>query len=77
MIRVMIAARQNAGPGGRAQCGRMHIVIEQAACCQFINVSSVNRASVATQVSEAGLVQHDEQDIGRSLFRPIRRRPRR
>ena len=54
----------------------MHIVVAQPVSGECIEIRGVDRAAKTTQMAEAGIVENDEQDIGRALPRPIRRRPR-
>ena len=74
-VGMVVAARQHAGARRRAQCGSVHVREQQAVLGEPVDVGRVDRPAVATELTEAGVVQHDEQDVGRVSSGAQRRRP--
>ena len=68
-VGVMVAPGQDAGTGGRAQRGGVHVAVAHAVLRQGVHVGRVDRAAVAAELGIAGIVQDDEQDVGRALLR--------
>ncbi|MGB5844988.1 MAG: hypothetical protein WBG94_11125 [Anaerolineales bacterium] len=75
VVGMMVAPGQDAGAGGRTQGGGVHIVVTHPACRQAVQVGGGDGAAVAAQVPKAGVVQDDEQDIGRALLSAVGFRP--
>ena len=67
-VRVMVASREDARARRRAERRRVHAVEEQAVRSQGVDVRRLDRAAVAAHLAEAGVVLHDEQDVGCAFF---------
>ncbi len=76
-VRVVITPGDDARPRRRAQRRGVHVVIQQPARGQGVQVRRGDRAAITAQLPEPGVIQHDEQDVRRTLLRPQRPRPRR
>src|SRR5271157_3639196 len=63
----MIAPGQDARARWRAQCGSVHVVVEQAVVCERVDVGCLDRASVASQLPITRVVKNDEQHVGRPV----------
>ena len=74
-VAVMVAAGQDARPAGRTQRGRVHVAVAQAVRRDRIEARCRDRAAVAAQLPEPGVIQNDEQHIRRALAGPHRGRP--
>ncbi len=72
---VMVPPRDQAGACGRAECGRVEIAEPDAVVGQGVDPRRVDVGSVATELRESHVVQHDEHDVGRALRRRRYRRP--
>ena len=77
VIRMMVAAVDDARPRWRAQRGGVHVRVQQAVCGQRVDVRRGDRASIAAEVTEPHVVDDDEQDVRRARLGARRRRPRR
>src|SRR5215475_15711765 len=71
----MIAPGQEARARGRAQRGGVHVVVAQPVGGQRIQMGCVDRTAVAAELTEASVVEDDEQDVWRTPPRPPGRRP--
>ena len=56
----MVAPGQNAGAGGGAEGGGVHVVITEAILSKCVNVGRVDGAAVTTNLAKAGIVKNDE-----------------
>ena len=74
-VRVMVAAGDDARPRRRAQRRRVHVVVAQPLGRDPVQVRRPDRAPVAAELTEAGVVEHDEQHVRRTLGGANRRRP--
>ena len=74
-VAVVVAAGEDAGAAGRAQRRGVHVVVAQARCGQGIEVRRLDRAAVATEMPEAGVVEDDHQHVRRTRHRTGRLRP--
>ena len=73
--RVVIAAGDQCGAGRRAQGGRVELGIAQAGIGDAIERRRRDDAAKGTGDAIAGIVGHDEEDVGRALGRHDLRRP--
>ena len=69
-VGVMVAAGDDARPRRRTERRRVHVVEPQAILGDPIQVRSLDRAAVTTELAEAGVVEHDHQDIRERPPRP-------
>ena len=69
-VLVVVAAGQQAGPGRRAQRGRVPLGVGQPVVGQLLHRRHVDPAAVRRPGGQAGVVVQDQQDVGR----PLRRR---
>ena len=76
-VGVVVAAGDDARPRRRAQRRGVHVGVQQAAGGQRVEIRRRDRAAVAAELPEPGVIQHDEQHIRRASGRPQRPRPRR
>ena len=76
MIGMVIAAGDDAGARRRAQRGRVHVGVQKAVFRERVDVGRGNRTAVAAEVPVPGVVEDDEEHIGRTFLRPFRSRPR-
>src|SRR6266478_1503026 len=67
IVHVMIAARQQRGASRRTKRSRMKIVITQASCGQLIQYWHLARAAEGAGLSEADVVEQNDDDVRRSL----------
>ena len=67
MVRLVVAAGQDAGTRRGAQCGGVHVVVEQTVRCQTVQVRGLDRTTVATQLTETSVVQDDKQNVWGTL----------
>ena len=74
-VGVVVAAREDARTTGRAQSSRVHVVVAQSVLRQLVEIRRLDRAAVAPELPESGVVEHDEDDVRRSLRRPCRGEP--
>ncbi len=74
-VAVVVAPGDDARPARRAQRRRVHVVVAQAVRRERVEAGRLDRAAVAAELAEPGVVKHDEQHIGCALARPHRRRP--
>src|SRR5262245_18673234 len=75
-IRVMVAAGNKTRARRRAQRGRVHVVVTQTVLREGIQVGCLAGSTEAADLAEAGVVEDNEQDIGRTFFSTQRLRPR-
>src|SRR5262249_62291562 len=73
----MVASCQDARARRRTERRRMHVGVTQPVLRQPAEVRRIDRRSITTELSEASVVQDNEERIGRAIFRPQRRAPRR
>ena len=71
-VAVVVAAGDHARPARRAQRRRVHVVVAQPIGGQAVQVRRRDRAAVAAELAETGVVEHDEQHVRRALRRPHR-----
>src|SRR6516225_2975471 len=64
--RMVVASRNQRGPGGRAQRGRVVHVVAKPAVRHPLEVGSLDRASEGAGRSKTHVVRQDQQNIGRS-----------
>ena len=76
-VAVVVAPGDDAGAARRAQRRGVHVVVAQAVGGERVEVRRLDRAAVAAEVAEAGVVQDDEEHVGGALLGAHRRRPRR
>jgi hypothetical protein len=74
-VRMMVAPGQNAGAGRRAECRGVHVVEQQPLRGEGVDVRRLDGASIAAHLAEAGIILHDEQNIGRAGLGSQRLRP--
>ena len=67
-VGVVIAPRDHARARRRAQRRRVHVVVAQPVGRQRVEVRRLDRAAVAAEMPEAGVVEHDEQHVRRACF---------
>src|SRR5687767_12266786 len=67
-VRMMVAAGEDARPRGRAERGRMHIHEAQPSFGEGVQVRCGDRAAVTSELTEPGIVLHDEEHIRRTLL---------
>ena len=67
-VGVMVASGQDAGARRRAERRRVHVVVAQAVRRQAVDIRRLDRAAVTAKLAKAGVVQHDEEDVGRPFF---------
>ena len=53
----------------------MHVAVAHAARGKAVEIGRGDGAAVAAQLPEAGVVEDDEEDVGRAIASPQRRRP--
>lgn len=73
---MVVAPGQEAGPARRAERGRVHVRIEQASRREAIQVRRSNRRAITPELTEAGVVQDDKQDVRGARRGAQRPRPR-
>ncbi len=66
-IAVVVAPGDDAGAARRAQRGRVHVVEAQAVRRERVEGRRLDGTAEAAQVAEPGVVEHDEQHVGRAL----------
>ena len=66
---VVVAAGEEGRPGGRAQRGDVEAVERGSAGGQGVQVRCPDVGAEGPQVAEAGVVEHDGDDVGRALGR--------
>ncbi|MNV34612.1 hypothetical protein D3C71_1260390 [compost metagenome] len=66
VVGVVVAPGQDARPRGRAQRGGVHVVVQQPIGGQRIDMRRTDRTAIAPQVAVAGVIEHDEQHVGRA-----------
>ena len=76
-VAVMVAAGDDTGAARRAERRRVHVRVAQPASGETVEVRCLDRAPVAAELAEAGVVQNDEEHIRGALLGPHLRRPRR
>ena len=76
-IAVMVAAGEDARPARRAQRCRVHVAVTQAVRRERVEAGRLDRAAVATELPEPGVIEHDEQHVRRALTGSHRSGPRR
>lgn len=74
-VGMVVAPGQKTGPGRRAQRRRVHIAVAKAVRRQPVEVRRPDWRTVTSELAVTGVVQHDEQHVRRSRFRPQRLRP--
>ncbi len=74
-VAVVVAAGEQAGPGGRAQRGGVEVGEPEAVVGQAVDRRRGHVGSVTAQLGESHVVEHDEQDVGRALGRARHIRP--
>src|SRR5215213_7068563 len=75
-VRVVVTPGQNTRARWRAERRRMHVCVEQAILRQAVDIGRPDWRTVAAELAEPCVVQHDEQHVRRSLLlRPSRLRP--
>ena len=72
---VVVAARQQRGPGRRAHRGGVEARVTQAAGGEPVDGGRRRVAAVAAEVGEAHVVEEDQQDVGGAVPRSGRIRP--
>ena len=70
--RVMVAARQQRGPGGRAECRRVEAVVPQTARREPIGDRRATRTPERARRPEPDIVEQHDQNIRRTLGRQQR-----
>ncbi len=75
VVGMMVPPGDDARARRRTERGRVHVVVAEAICGKCVDVRRFDWAAVAAEVPEARIVQHDEEHVGRTLLRPVRRRP--
>ena len=73
--RVMVAPGDERGARRRAERGGVDVVVAQTVLRDAIHRRRRNDAAEGARHAEAGVVGHDEQDVGRALGRHDARRP--
>ena len=63
---VVVAPGEERGPGRRAQRGHVEAVEGCAAGGQRVHVRGPDVGAEGAQVAEAGVVEHDDDDVGRA-----------
>ena len=76
-VGVVVAAGDHAGSRRRTQRRGVHAVVAQPAGRERVQMRRGDRTPVTAELPEPGVVQNNEQHIGRSGNRPHRLRPRR
>src|SRR5215471_12249697 len=74
---MMIAARQETGTGRGTERRRVHVVIEQSVFRKPVDVRRLHWRSIASKLTETGIVQNDEENVRRSGPSAQRLRPSR
>ena len=64
---VVVSTRQQGGPGRRTHGGCVKGVVTDARLCQAIQRWRMNRPSKRARIGEAGIVRHNNHDIGRVI----------
>ena len=75
VIRMVVAAGENARARRRTQRGGVHVGVLQAVGGQGVDVRCGDRAAVTAEVSVAGVVEDDEHHVGCVVGGPFRCRP--
>ena len=75
-VAVVVAPGDDAGAARRAERRGVHVVEAQAVGGERVEVRRLDRAAVAAEVAEAGVVEDDEEHVGGALLGAHRRRPR-
>ena len=70
-VAVVVAPGDDARAARRAQRRRVHVVVAQAVGGERVEVRRRDRAAVAAEVAEPGVVEDDEQHVRRALRRRI------
>ena len=73
----MVAAGDDARTARRAQRRGVHVGEAHAVGGEPIEVRRLDRAAIAAELAEPGVIQHHEQHVRCARRRPHRRRPRR
>ena len=71
-VAVVVAAGDDAGAARRAERRRVHVVEAQAVRRERVEVRRRDRAAVAAEVTEPGVVEDDEEDVRGALAGPRR-----
>ena len=74
-IRVMVASGEQARAGGGAEGRRVKVGVAQPAGRKRVEMRRADRRTVTAKLTEAGVVQHDEQYIRRAILSLERSRP--
>ena len=72
---VVVPAGEQRGPGGRAQGGDVEVGVAEPLRGQTVDVRGGQLGAVAAEVGEAGVVEEDEDHVGRVLAGVGRGRP--
>src|SRR5262245_30644140 len=75
-VGVMITASQHARARRRTERRGMHISVTQPILCECVEVGGLAGTAEAAELPVAGVVQHDEEDVGCPRLRAQRLRPR-
>ena len=76
-VRVMVAPGHETRARRRTQRRRVHVAVSEPIGRERVEIGGSDRAAVAAEVAEAGVIKDDEEHVRRALPRPVRRRPRR
>ena len=75
VVRVMVAAVEDARPRRRAERSRVHVRVPQTSGRKAVDVWRLDRAAVTAELREARVVENDEQDVRNTLCRAHWLRP--
>jgi hypothetical protein len=67
---MVIAAAEQGSPRRRAQRGSVEAVVAQALRCELLHVGRRHAAAENTELSEADIVEQDQNDVWSALRRP-------
>src|SRR6266850_7296958 len=69
VVNVVIASCQQRGASGRTKCSRMKIVVPQTSCRQLVECRHFARTAKCAWLSEADVVEQNDDDVRRSFRR--------
>ena len=74
-VRVVVAPREDAGAARRTERRGVHVGEAQPVRGEAVEVGRPDRRAVAAEMPIPGVVEDDEEDVGRAGLRPNRLRP--